>query len=365
MDNVKGLLIDFTILGAQLENQPVTPSLSVDFGGIPPGTNKIARWLFISSLQGSFTNFSASFSEVDAFGKPRLSLVRSVEIHELTHIVDAGGTFEDYRPDFLVDDTPNPNHLPDTLYLSDGTIVPVTALTNGSPSGTLSGTNLSITVTVVPATGWNYFRFGDPGRSASYQLAHVFRSDHSEIPFGTNAWTTDRIFLGGDLVPIHTNLVHLLDYNSSGTYTLVYSAIPTTGPDTIPPTSTVTALPASSPPTFTVQWSGTDNPGGTGIAFYNIYVSTNGGPFGPWLTNTTVTAALFNGVANNSYAFFSRATDGAGQPGSCPRHTGRPDFHHRPRQFVPRSSRRLPRRPSHKAGCSHSPPAPPTAACRL
>jgi hypothetical protein len=312
VDNVKGLLIDFTILGTQLENQPVTPSLSVDFGGIAPGTNRIARWLFISSLQGSFTNFSASFSEVDAFGKPRLSLVRSVEIHELTHIVDAGGVFEDSRPDFLVDDTPDPNHLPDTLYLSDGRIVPVTAVTNVNLAGTLTGTNLSITAALVPATGWSYLRFGDPGPGAAYHLTHVFRADHSEIPFGTNVWTTDRIFLGGDLVPIHTNLVHLVDYNSSGTYTLVYSVVATNGPDTIPPTSAVSALPASSPPTFTVQWSGTDNSGGTGIAFYDIYVSTNGGPFGPWITNTTVTAALFSGVANNSYAFFSRATDGAG-----------------------------------------------------
>ena len=311
VDNVKGLLIDFTILGTQLENQPVTPSLSVDFGSIAPGTNKIARWLFLSPLQGSFTNFSASFAEVNSFGKPQLSLIRSVELHELAHIVDAGPPFEDFRPDFLVVDTPNSAHLPDTLYLSDGSIMPVAAFTNSTILGALASTNLSLTVTNPPAAGWTYFRFGDPG-PGQYQLAHVFRADHSEIPFGTNAWTTDRIFLGGDKVPTLTNQVHLLDYNSAGSYTLVYAPVVTNGLDTTPPTSAVAALPASSKPTFTVQWSGADNPGGSGLAYFSIYVSTNGGPFGPWLTNTTLTAALFSGAPNTTYAFYSRATDAAG-----------------------------------------------------
>ena len=311
VDNVKGLLINFNILGTQLENQPVAPALSVNFGGIDPGSNKIARWLFTSSLQGSFTNFSASFAQVDQFGNPRLSLIRGVEIHELTHIVDAGGVFEDARPDFLVNDVPDPDFLPDALYLSDGSIRPVVAVTNATITGLLGGTNLAITVAATLPVGWSYLQFGDPGPDL-YQLTHVFRADHSEIPLGTNVWTTDRNFIGGSTVPIHTNLVHLLDYNSTGSYTLVYAPVVTNVVDTIPPTSTVTALPASSPPNFTVQWSGTDNAGGSGVAFFNVYVSTNGGSFAPWITNTVLSAAQYNGAPNNTYAFFSRATDIAG-----------------------------------------------------
>ena len=311
VDNIKGLLINFNILGTQVENQPGTPALTANLGSIDPGTNKIARWLFSSSIQGSFTNFSASFSQVDQFGNPRLSLVRSVEVHELTHIVDAGGIFEDARPDFLVDDVPDPAFLPDTLYLSDGSKVSVTAVTNATVTGALGGTNQSISVTATVPTGWTYLQFGDPG-PGMYQLAHVFRSDNSEIPFGTNVWTTDRNFIGGSTAPVHTNLVHLLDYNSSGTYRLVYSPVVTNGVDTNPPTSLVAALPASSPPNFPVQWSGTDNSGGSGIAFFNIYVSVNGGPFTAWITNTTLQAAVYNGTPNNTYAFYSRATDVAG-----------------------------------------------------
>ncbi|MBU6399153.1 MAG: hypothetical protein KGS61_02445 [Verrucomicrobia bacterium] len=310
VDNVKGLLIDFTILGTQVENQPVNPSLTVNLGEIDPGTNRIARWLFTSSLQGSFTNFSASFSEVDQFGKPRLSLIRSVEIHELTHIVDAPGPFEDGRPDFLVNDVPDPDLLPDTIYLSDGSTQSVSAVTNPAVLGALSATQLSLTVTSVPPAGCSYFQFPDPG-PPQYRLARVLRADNSEVPLGTNAWTTDRFFRGGDLVPILTNQVHLFDYNSAGIYTLFY--VPTNSVlDTTPPTSAVAPLPAISPPSFSVTWSGRDNPGGSGIALYNIYVSVNGGPFALWITNTTQTAALYPGTTNTTYAFFSRATDAAG-----------------------------------------------------
>jgi hypothetical protein len=310
VENLKGLLIDFTLLGTQLENQQVTSALDVNFGSIDPGTNKTARWLFTSSVQGSFTNFSASFSQVDQFGKPRLSLVRSVEIHELNHIVDAGGPFADGRPDFLVNDASDPDHLPDTLYLSDGSTNAVVVVTNAAVTGTLGGGNLAVTLTSAPRAGWTYFRFPDPGQG-QYRLTRVVRSDTSEVPFGTNAWTTDRFLRGGDQVPIHTNQVHLLDYNSTGNYTLFYVAT-TSAPDTIAPASAVTAMPASSPLSFAVQWSGTDNAGGSGIALYDLYVSVNGGAFTPWLTNTTVTAALYSGVANGHYAFFSRATDAAG-----------------------------------------------------
>jgi hypothetical protein len=59
--------------------------------------------------------------------------------------------------------------------------------------------------------------------------------------------------------------------------------------------------------TFDVKWSGTDE--GSGISHYTIYISDNGGPFTPWLTQTTSTQAAFTGVANHTYSFFSVARD--------------------------------------------------------
>jgi hypothetical protein len=83
--------------------------------------------------------------------------------------------------------------------------------------------------------------------------------------------------------------------------------------DNVAPTSDVRALPAeTTDPTFQVTWSGQDDPNGSGIADYTIYVSTDGGAAVRWLTDMTQTNALFTGVAGNTYAFSSTATDNAG-----------------------------------------------------
>jgi hypothetical protein len=83
--------------------------------------------------------------------------------------------------------------------------------------------------------------------------------------------------------------------------------------DSGPPTSSVNPLPATeTTPSFTVSWSGHDDPGGSGVASYSIYVSDNGGPFTAWLTGTTLTAATYTGQSGHTYAFYSIATDNVG-----------------------------------------------------
>jgi hypothetical protein len=83
--------------------------------------------------------------------------------------------------------------------------------------------------------------------------------------------------------------------------------------DATPPTSSVVALPAvETSPSFTVSWQGQDNPGGSGLASYNVYVSDNGGPFTLFQQNTTQTSALFSGVDGHTYGFYSVATDNVG-----------------------------------------------------
>jgi RHS repeat-associated protein len=84
------------------------------------------------------------------------------------------------------------------------------------------------------------------------------------------------------------------------------------------PPSSVSALPAFSPASFTVQWSGQDDAGGSGIAAYDVYVSDNGGPFTPWLTGTTQTSALYTGADGHTYAFYTVATDNVGNKQAMP-----------------------------------------------
>ena len=181
-----------------------------------------------------------------------------------------------------MNDAPDNGLLPDMLYLSEGSVVPVSTASNIVVNGTVDAGNLSVTVSASAPAGWTYLRFEDPG-SGQYRLAHVRRTDNSEISLGTNVWTTDRIFRGGDLRPLRTNLVHILDYNTSGSYTLVYEVVPS-NTDTNPPISAVTALASTSSPNFPVSWSGADDTTGSGLAFFSIYVSDDGGTFNPWVT---------------------------------------------------------------------------------
>jgi RHS repeat-associated protein len=79
------------------------------------------------------------------------------------------------------------------------------------------------------------------------------------------------------------------------------------------PTSAVAPLPAvTASPSFLVSWSGVDDAGGSGIAFFDVYVSVNGRPFTPWLIHTSRTSAVYAGIPGSLYAFYSLATDALG-----------------------------------------------------
>ena len=85
------------------------------------------------------------------------------------------------------------------------------------------------------------------------------------------------------------------------------------------PASAVTALAAlSDEPEFTVSWTGADAEGGSAIASYTVYVSTDGSDFQTWLVDTTLTEAIFIGERGSRYAFYSVASDNAGNVEAAP-----------------------------------------------
>jgi hypothetical protein len=79
--------------------------------------------------------------------------------------------------------------------------------------------------------------------------------------------------------------------------------------DPLPPTSSVEPLASASESPFWVRWSGADDPGGSGVALYDIFVAVDNGPFTPWLTNTPATTARFDGQVGRTYHFYSVARD--------------------------------------------------------
>jgi len=308
IDNEKGLLIDFNIMATEVGGQSLTPSLTANFGTIQPGETKVGRWLMRSSLQGFFVDYRAWFEHEEQFGGRAACLIDSVTMHEMIHVVKAGGVFEDGLFDFLVNDDNDTQHLPDTLYLSNGTTNPVVAVLSATTSAAPTTNALAVQLTAAMPAGWAYLRVPDPG-NGQFRLARVIRSDGLEISVGTNAWTTDRTFVGVGQRPVNENRLHLLDYNSPGTYTLYYETIPAA--DQVPPQSSVAALPTNSTQQIPLQWNGSDA-GGSGIAWYDVYVSANGSQFVPWLQKTHLNGAIFQGVMGVRYAFYSVATDNAG-----------------------------------------------------
>ncbi|MCX8108512.1 MAG: hypothetical protein N3G20_06885, partial [Verrucomicrobiae bacterium] len=187
VENEKGLLIDFCVVATEVAGHNIIPSLTADFGDINPGQTVIGRWLMTSPLQGLFIDYKASFGHIDSVGKPQLSLIDELVIHEMIQLVQATGVFEDGKPDFLVHDDQNPFARPDTIYLSDGTSRPVAVLEQATPDRTPIASDVVVHLSVFGPAGWMYVRVPDPANSR-FRLARVERADGATISVGTNVW---------------------------------------------------------------------------------------------------------------------------------------------------------------------------------
>ena len=88
--------------------------------------------------------------------------------------------------------------------------------------------------------------------------------------------------------------------------------------DADPPTSSVDALPAvTTTPNVAVSWSGSDG-SGAGVASFDVFVAVDGGPFQPWLSGTTATAATYSAHDGQRLGFYSVARDQVGNRESAP-----------------------------------------------
>ncbi len=230
VENERGLLIDFDIIGTIVGNETISPSLTVNLGDIGPDEANTARWRLISTLQGEFVSYSASYEHVSELNDPRLSLIDSVDIFGLNHIVLDVRPGEDTLPDFLTNDFPDPRDLPDTVHLSTGIVDEVESIID--PPFTADRDALEATITASPDDGgWHYIRIEDPFDSA-FRLAEVVRADGQVIRMPENAWQTDRIDRLSPGSPVE-RFVHIFDRGSLGEYTLRFD------PDNVAPEAVI------------------------------------------------------------------------------------------------------------------------------
>jgi RHS repeat-associated protein len=82
--------------------------------------------------------------------------------------------------------------------------------------------------------------------------------------------------------------------------------------DSTKPSSWVNLIPSNTvTDSFTVSWTGNDT-SGSGISYYDIYASIDGGAYSVWLPGTSLTSALYGGLSGHTYSFYSMAVDNVG-----------------------------------------------------
>ncbi len=304
-ENDQGLLIDFQLLGASVNDSPVNTSLIVDMGDVASKDISTAYWEMVSTLSGRFEEFDVSFTHSDDLGGELTSLIRETNAHYLIHRVKVNLPGRDDRLDFLADTDRDEEHLPDTIFESeyrpDGSdemadaeaVVTVVTQSALPPRPVKGASSVDVTLDLTPEfsvgpLGWIYTKMADPSQGM-LELMDVVRADGVHLD-PNNFWVDEG--LNEDYQTIHT--LQFVDYRNSlaapETYTLVFKE---PEEDTVAPTTTI----VYDGPDFTDTATGTvyitpettmfptaqDNDGGSGVAA--IYKDFNT-PFYPFKFTT-------------------------------------------------------------------------------
>ena len=305
VENLKGLDINFQLIGTQVGTNLLNPSLTANLGTLAPQSTTVAIWQLECSLAGRFTSYSASFKQLSQLGSEQTSLIDSVNIHQMIHTFLALRPTDDEVPDFLVNDIPNTNNFPDTVYLSDGTTNSVTVIYGAQTDAPIGPGHMQALLTASMTLGWNYLQAPDPG--PGYVLYRAVRSDNLDMKASYNVWTTPLSFPASQTGALHTNLVHLVDFDGTGSYTLYYRNTNTTAP-TIVGLQSITLTAQSGPvPSIQITFSEPIDPSTFGTSALSL--TLNGGPN---LINSGVT---ITSVGNGAYSIngLSALTGNQGQ----------------------------------------------------
>lgn len=246
IDNKLGLLVGFQILATDVSGVVNQNTLLADFGDLPAGESRNARWIMVSTLSGRFIEFSVSFKHDDSLGGELTSLIDATHAHFLVHDVLADLPGRDGVRDFLATTQNVPSSQELALYESDNTVeTPVpyyrqddntAALsavpTVAAPTVALSGTGVTLGLP-------GYFRVTDPMQGQRRLTAAVRRAD-GKVLNPANYWLAKEFIPGA---AAYRYAVGLFDVEvSDGTYDLTWEMIPVA--DSEPP---VTRLVAANP----------------------------------------------------------------------------------------------------------------------
>ena len=278
VNNEKGLLAEFQIIGSRMACDEINPSLTVNFGDIAANEMHVALWEIESSIKGEFIDYSASFDVINPLGDPDLSIVKEVRIHEIVRVdVEVEGMDDNCTVLFLMDDEVDGEvQYPETLYSSidlqqfavelgqvqDVVIIPTN---NGSDEGATSFVmNVSRhTFDISDAkSSWLYFKYVDTNGLLNADLTvfnvtkHESDSNTDNDPYldPRHVWiTTDE----DDSIVV--NVIDPQGISGEALYSINPNVVPTSPPSTSISTTSPTSTPSQSP-TPTISTSSTPTP---------------------------------------------------------------------------------------------------------
>ena len=252
----------------------------------------------------------------------------------------------------------------DNGFIPNGQPLPFTVNFQNDPEASTSPGEIRITTQLDPGLDPRTFRLGDiqigdidiqiPSNLALFQGDFDFTSSNGfivrvsagvDLQSGTATWLIEAINPVTGLVITNPDLGLLPPNNAEGagagyvTYTIEPYATATTGTqisatatvlfntaapqmtaaltytlDSTPPTTQLTVSPIGTSPNYQVTWNSTDDAGGSGVAYVDLYVSEDGGAYQIWQSQVTMASGtmIYQGQAGHTYTFLALATDVAG-----------------------------------------------------
>ncbi|MFZ2070056.1 MAG: NosD domain-containing protein [Halobacteriota archaeon] len=196
--NPSGLLVDFKIIGSALQGEEGSTSLKVDFGDVDPAESKFAWWEMVTTLDGTFTKFTGSYTHSDELGGAETSLITELNTHIITREIDTGNVTYDLLIDSDRDD------IPDWVINSmDGRTTEVYPVEyNVTRWPVLENPIMTVNATKVEDK-WIYISVEDPFEN-NMSIVSVVRDD-GKILSPSNYWMRDgRILIVDDPVAEYT-----------------------------------------------------------------------------------------------------------------------------------------------------------------
>ena len=211
--NPSGLLLDFEIIRSQLDGEERSTSMKVDFGDIQPGESKIAWWDMVTSIDGTFTEFTGEFTHSSELGGMETSLIKEINTYIIQKQMDSG----EFGYDFLANSESDENY----YILFNSSTGNSTFVNNANYDVVNMPTpeNPVLDVSIEDYTGdWVIVSIDDPYNNI-VSIAKVIRtSDGTEIP-SYNYWMRNGRIM----------IVDNYDEGFDGNYQIIYSGMPEPG----------------------------------------------------------------------------------------------------------------------------------------